>query len=77
VLVLWHPSLFRSITSSIQDDIPVTTRMSEFVETAAALIDALKAGQKKVGVRYVNLSDEDAAAVAVAIAADTATTRLR
>ena len=50
--------------------------MSEFVETAQALIEALKAGNKKVGIRYVNLTEDDVADIAKNIEADLATERL-
>ena len=51
--------------------------MSEFVENATQLIEALKNGVKKVGVRYVKLSDEEATAVAEMIASNSTTQRLR
>jgi hypothetical protein len=50
--------------------------MAEFVDTAQAVVDALRAGQKRVGLRYVNLTEEDAVAIAEALALDTATERL-
>jgi hypothetical protein len=40
------------------------------------LLDAIKAGQKRVGIRYVNFSEEEALQVAEAIASDTTTERL-
>jgi hypothetical protein len=51
--------------------------MAEFVDTFQAFIDALQAGAKKVGLRYVSLSDDEASLVAKAIEANSGTQRLR
>ena len=50
--------------------------MTEFVESTAALIEALKAGQKRAGIRYITVTDEEATAIAEAIQANHGTERL-